>query len=67
VRHLNGRVCSRISKEEVKGALRKKKSGRAIGPDLIPGDIWKCLGEKGLDWLTELLMLFLEPLRCLMN
>ena len=47
-------MCSRISKEEVKGALRKMKSGKAVGPNLILVEIWKCLGEKGLDWLTEL-------------
>ena len=47
-------MCSRISKEEVKGALRKMKPGKAIGPDLISVEIWKCLGEKGLNWLTEL-------------
>jgi len=40
--------------EEVKEALRKMKSGKAIGPNLIPVKIWKCLGEVGLDWLTEL-------------
>jgi len=47
-------VCNRISKEEVKEALRKMKSEKAVGPDLIPVEIWKCLGEVGLDWLTEL-------------
>ena len=51
-RHLNVRVCSRISKEEVKEALRKMKSEKAVGPDLILVEIWKCLGEVGLDWLT---------------
>ena len=52
--HLNVRECSRISKEEVKEALRRMKSGKAVGPDLIPVEIWKCLGEVGVDWLTEL-------------
>jgi len=45
---------SPISKEEVKGALRKMKSGKAVGPDLIPVEIWKCLGEAGLDWSMKL-------------
>jgi len=49
---LNVRVCSRISKEEVKEALRKMKSEKAVGPDFILVEIWKCLGEVGLDWLT---------------
>jgi len=37
--HMNGRECSRISKEEVKEALRKLKSGKAVGPDLIPVEV----------------------------
>jgi len=52
--HLNVRECSRISKEEVKEALRRMKSEKAVGPDLIPVEIWKCLGEVGVEWLTEL-------------
>ena len=48
-----------ISEEEAKVALRKMKSGKAIGSVLIPVEIWKCLGEEGLVWLTELLMSFL--------
>jgi len=53
-RNLNDRACTRISKEEVKGAMRKMKSEKAVGSDLIPVEIWKRLGEEGLDWLTEL-------------
>jgi len=53
-RHLNDKACSHISKEKVKGALRKIKSGKSVGPDLISMKIWKCLGEEGLDWLTKL-------------
>ena len=53
-RHLNVRECSRISKEEVKETLRRMKSGKAVGPNLIPVEIWKCLGEVGIDWLVEL-------------
>ena len=51
---LNVRACSCISKGEVEEALRKMKSGKAVGPDLIPVEFWKCLGEVGLDWLLEL-------------
>jgi len=50
---MNVRECSHISKEEVKEALRKMKSGKAVGPDLIPVEVWKCLGEVGVDWLIE--------------
>ena len=37
-RHLNDRECCHISKE-VKGALRKMKSGKVVGPYLIPRKI----------------------------
>jgi len=47
-------VCSRSSKEMGKDALGKMKLGKAIGPDLIPVEIWKCLGEEGVEWLMEL-------------
>ena len=37
--HLVEGACSCISKEEVRDALRKMKSGEVAGPDLIPMDI----------------------------
>jgi len=37
--HLNIRECSCITREEVKEALRKKKSEKAVGPDLIPVEV----------------------------
>ena len=37
--HLNIRECSRISKKEVKEALRRMKSGKAVSLDLIPVEI----------------------------
>jgi len=61
--HLNDRACSLISNEEVKEALRKMKSKKAVGPDLIPVEIWKCLGEKGLEWLTELFNVIFRTIR----
>jgi len=36
---LNIRACSRISKEGVNEALRKMKSEKAVGPDLIPVEV----------------------------
>jgi len=36
-----------ITREEVKEALRKMKSGKAVGPDSIPVEVWKSLGEDG--------------------
>jgi len=34
--------------------MRKMPNGKAEGPDQIPVEVWKCLGEEGLEWLTEL-------------
>ena len=47
--HQNDRACSCTSKEEVKDALRKIKFEKAIGSDLVPMKILKCLGEEGLE------------------
>jgi len=45
----NSRPCRLITKEEVKDALRKMRGGKAVGPDNIPVEIWKSLGEEGID------------------
>jgi len=29
-------------------------NGKAVGPDQIPVEVWKYMGEVGLEWLTEL-------------
>ena len=29
------------------------KSNKALGPDDIPIEAWKCLGKKGVAWLTR--------------
>lgn len=36
------RVC------EVKEELKKMENGKVVGPDGIPIEIWKCLGEMGV-------------------
>ncbi len=46
--------CRRFSKEEVKEVVRKMKNKKAVGPDEIPVEVWKCLGAKGIEWLTSL-------------
>jgi len=51
--HQNYRSSQSITREEVKKALRKMKSGKAIGPDSIPMEVWKSLGEDGVAWLTD--------------
>ncbi|KAM2775830.1 hypothetical protein PS2_008375 [Malus domestica] len=44
----------RIRKEEVVVALKKIKHRKAVGPDDIPIEVWKVLGETGIAWLTDL-------------
>jgi len=49
-----------ISEEEVWSALRKMKEGKAVGPDNLPAEVWKCLGEVGVRFLTRLFNQLLE-------
>ena len=44
----------RIREVEVKDALKKMDNRKAMGPDNIPIEVWKCLGGKGIVWLTKL-------------
>ncbi|KAH1190561.1 Protein transport protein Sec24-like [Glycine max] len=41
-------------KQEVKEALKRMSNGKAVGPDNIPIEVWKTLGDRGLEWLTKL-------------
>ena len=43
-----------FSREKVKNALKRIKKGKAIGPDELPVEVWKCMGEMGLKILTRL-------------
>ena len=43
-----------VSREEVKNALRRMKKGKAVGPDKLPVEVWKCMGEMGIEFLTRL-------------
>ena len=43
-----------ISREEVKNALRRMKKGKAVGPDELPVEVWKCMGKMGIEFLTRL-------------
>ena len=44
----------KVSVEEVTRVLGKMKRGKAVGPDDIPVEAWKCLGQEGIEWLTNL-------------
>ena len=43
-----------ITKDEIKEALKKMANEKAVGPDQIPVEVCKYMGEVGLSWLTEL-------------
>lgn len=45
---------------EVNLALSKCKWGKAMGPDGIPADCWKSIGDFGVRWLTRLMNRILE-------
>ena len=42
------------NREEVKNALRRMKKGKAVGPDELPVEVWKCMGEMRIKFLTRL-------------
>jgi len=48
-RRLNPRMCGHITKDEIRETLKKMTNGKAEGPDQIPVEVWKCLGEVGLE------------------
>ncbi|KAK3554542.1 hypothetical protein QTP70_025394 [Hemibagrus guttatus] len=50
----------KIRKDEVRKALKRMKSGKAVGPDDIPVEVWKCLGEATVEFLTNLFNRVLE-------
>ncbi|KAI5086583.1 butyrophilin-like protein 3 [Silurus meridionalis] len=50
----------RISTEEVRAAIKRMKNGKSVGPDDIPVEAWRCLGEVAVEFLTRLFNRILE-------
>ena len=50
---MNRNYMHRISESEVKEALKRMKSRKAVGADRIPIEVWRCLGEMGVRWLIN--------------
>ncbi|KAI5106486.1 hypothetical protein C0J45_4183, partial [Silurus meridionalis] len=50
----------RISKEEVRAAIKRMKNGKSVGPDDIPVEAWRCLGEMAVEFLNRLFNRILE-------
>ena len=43
-----------VSREEMKNVLRRMKKSKAVGPDELPVEVWKCMGEMGIKFLIRL-------------
>ena len=56
----NEGVTPAINRKEVDVALKGMKHGKAMGPDGISVEIWKSLGEEGVDMLLGLLQKIFE-------
>ena len=39
---------------EVKNAVKKIKKGKAVGPDELPVEVWKCMGKMRIKFLSKL-------------
>jgi hypothetical protein len=48
------RFVRRIQESEVKDALKRMKGGKAMGPDGLPIEVWRSLGDVAIVWLTML-------------
>ena len=48
---------------EVRAAMNRMMTGKVVGPDDIPVEAWKCLGELAIDFLTRLFNQILEDER----
>ncbi|KAK3532069.1 hypothetical protein QTP86_006796 [Hemibagrus guttatus] len=57
------RKVDKIRKDEVRKALKRMKSGKAVGPDDILVEVWKCLGEAAVEFLASLFNRVLESER----
>lgn len=49
-----------ISEGEVSKALMRMKNGKPVGPSDILGEVWKCLGEREVEFLTNLFKMILD-------
>jgi hypothetical protein len=57
---LNRQFVHRIKEFEVKDALKRMKGGKAMGPDGLPIEVWRSLGDVAIVWLTKLFNLIIR-------
>jgi len=50
----NRRFVRRIQEAEIGETLKRMKGGKAMGPDGIRIEVWRCLGDRAIVWLTNL-------------
>ena len=63
----NRRFVRRIQEVEIGEALKRMKGGKAMGPDGIPIEVWRCLVDRAIVWLTKLFNLIFDQTRCRKN
>ncbi|XP_021738213.1 uncharacterized protein LOC110704711 [Chenopodium quinoa] len=51
---INMEYVRRIRRVEVEITLKKMKPKKGVDPDGISTKVWRCLGNIGIDWLTDL-------------
>ena len=49
-----GALCGESKNLTVREALKRMKGGKAMGPDGIPIEVWRCFGDIAIVWLTKL-------------
>ena len=54
---------TKVSKAEVRRALKRMRSGKAVGPDDLLVEVCKCLGEMAVEFLTRTFNKILESER----
>jgi hypothetical protein len=52
--YLNRQFVHRIQKSDVKDVLKRMNGGKVMGPDGIPIEVWRTLGDVKIVWLTKL-------------
>ena len=50
----NRHFMRRIQESEAREALKRMKEGKAMGSDGIPIEVWRCLRDIAIVWLTKL-------------
>ena len=56
----NRRFVRRIQEIEIGEALKRMKGGTTMGSDGMPIEVWRCLGDRTIVWLTNLFNLIFQ-------